>query len=177
MRPAFGNFTQVAYVTTDIGRALETFRRVYNVPGFMVADQDFPAWVAGKDGQMKICMALANFDGVQVELIEPRGGLSGLYGDILPADGSFAIKFHHTCVEVLGTVQDWQRHIAELPADRPVCFRGNAGTAAYFAYTDERPHIGHYMEHVWFSPELKRRLAGAIPYHPTVPTVPDVPAD
>jgi hypothetical protein len=166
--PALGNIMQVAWVTPDLERSLEMFREIYRVPEFLVLDADFPAVVFGETGPMKLRLALANVDAIQLELIQPIGlGVNRLYRDVLPADGSFANVFHHVCVKVGGPVEDWEPYVASLGAERPVAFSGDLGDHARVCYTDERATIGMYVEHVWFSPEQEAQMASAIPTYQT----------
>jgi len=154
---------QVAWVTTDLDRALEQFKRIYRVPEFLVMEQSFPSIVFGEEGEMKLRIALANVDNVQLELIEPvGGGVDRIYRDPLPTDGSHANVFHHVCVKVEGTLEDWESYRANLGPDRPVAYEGFI-EGARFVYTDERATIGMFVEHVWFTPETEARMAEAVP--------------
>ena len=168
--PALANIMQVAWVTPDLERSIEQFRTIYRVPEFFVMDTEFEADVFGERGTMKLRLALANVDNIQLELIQPiGGGVDRLYRDVLPADGSHANVFHHVCVKVLGTLEDWEAHVATLGGpDRPVAYVGYMGDAAKFCYTDERAAIGMYVEHVWFSPETEARMAAVVPTYRTI---------
>lgn len=170
MSPVFGAFHQIAWVTPDLERSMAQFRDVYGVPSFLVRDHTFPARVGERRGDMVIRYAIANVDGVELELIEPVGsGLNDIYRDVLPKDGSFANVFHHVCVKVQGTLDDWNRYIAALHPSRNVWYEGEVGEGARFCYTDDRPQLGHYIEHVWFGPEVERALYEAIPRHRATP--------
>lgn len=165
--PALGNIMQVAWVTPDIDRSLEDFRRIYRVPEFLVMERTFRSIVFGEEGEMKLRMALANVDHIQLELIEPvGGGVDRIYRDHLPANGSHANVFHHVCVKVAGTVEDWETYLAALGPDRPVVYVGFV-EGARFVYTDERATIGMFVEHVWFSPETQAWLAANVPTYRT----------
>lgn len=168
MPPVFGTFHQMAWVTPDLDRSLAQFRDVYGVPSFLVKDQAFDARVGDRRGEMRLRFALANVDGVEFELIEPIGkGLNDIYREVLPKDGSFANAFHHVCVKVPGTLDDWERHLAALHPSRNVWYEGDVGAGARFCYTDDRPVVGHYVEHVWFGPEVERAMYDAVPRHRT----------
>lgn len=166
LKPAFSPFHQMAWVTNDLERSLEMFRGVYGVPSFFIMEQSFDAVVGGEKGRMNLRIALANLDDVQLELIEPQGdGISRIYSDVLPRDGSYANVFHHVCVKVNGTLADWEAHLAGLHPDRPVHYVGDVGPDARFVYTDERTFLGHYVEHFWCGPETEAYLRQAIPHH------------
>ncbi|EEA02632.1 hypothetical protein BH160DRAFT_2082 [Burkholderia sp. H160] len=121
-------------------------------------DQQFDANVGSEHSLMKLRIALANVDGVEFELIEPIAGIDSIYRDVLPKDGSYANVFHHVCVKVNGTLNDWDWHIAALHPERPVYYRDDVGSGARFVYTGERAFLGHYIEHVWFSSEVEREM-------------------
>lgn len=169
LTPAFGSFHQLAWVTNDMDRSLANFKDVYGIPSFLVMDQSFDAVVGGETGKMQLRIALAKVDGVEFEVIQPvGGGIDAIYRDALPADGGYATVFHHFCVKVNGTLDDWDRHLAGLHPDRSIHYRqADKGPGARFVYTDERAFLGHYIEHVWFAPEAEKAMAGAIPHFHT----------
>ena len=117
-------------------------------------------------GRMALRIALANVDGVQVEVIEDKGSSFDLYTAPLPEDGTFQIAFHHVCILVRGGIESWERHLAEL-GDRPHYYRPKTGEGTRAIYTDERAQLGHYIEHVWFGPEITKMMAEIIPHHRT----------
>ena len=167
LQPGFAPFHQLAWVTPDLERSIEQFRTSYAVPSFHVLEASFPATIGGEVGPMELRLALAYVDDVQLELIQPISkGLSRIYTDVLPKDGSHRNVFHHVCVKVKGTLEDWDAHIASLPPERPVYYSGDSGPGIRFVYTDERDLCGIYVEHVWFSPEAEAMIESLIPrYH------------
>jgi hypothetical protein len=166
--PALGNIMQVAWVTPDLDRTLAVFRELYRVPEFLVIEPDFPSVVFGEAGQMKLRVALANVDAMQLEVIQPvGGGVDRFYRDYLPGDGSFATVFHHVCVRVGGSVEDWDAYLETLGGERPIALTGDLGPEARVVYTDERATIGMIVEHVWFSPAQHARMSAAIPTYRT----------
>lgn len=161
---ALGGIMQTAWITPDLDRSIEQFRTIYGVPEFLVMEQRFPATVFGEAGEMHIRLALANVDHMQLELIQPLGGgVDRIYRDVLPVDGSHANVFHHLCVKVHGTLDDWRAHLERLGPDRPVAYSGDVGPDARFVYTDDRALLGHFVEHVWFGPETEARMTAAVP--------------
>lgn len=166
--PALGNIMQIAWVTPDLERSLEQFRTIYRVPEFWVFDAEFPADVFGTRGDMKLRIALANVDAMQLELIQPvGGGVDHIYRDVLPADGSHANVPHHVCIKVGGTADDWDAYVRTLGGERPIAYVGHLDGETQFCYTDERATLGMYVEHVWFSPERDAQLAQTIPTYRT----------
>lgn len=156
---------QNAYVTNDLDRALAVWRDEFGVSEFHVFENDAPGLVSTPDYRMKI--ALANVGGVEIEVIEPLPGQAPLHAEILPDDGSFAMRFHHAALRILGDLADFEKHMASLdPAAHPVVWHGELGEVMRFAYTDERATLGHYLEHVWFDPTVYEQLASAIPVYP-----------
>jgi len=157
--------SQIAYVTSDLDRALAVWRDAFDVPAFHVFTNDMPGLESSHPFRMKI--ALANVGGVEIELIEPLDGSAPLHAEPLPADGSFAICFHHVAMRIEGTLADYDAHMASLdPVLHPVAWTGSLADVMRFAYTDERRTLGHYVEHVWFDPGFYEQLAAAIPVYP-----------
>ena len=157
--------SQVAYVTSDLDRALAVFRDDYDVPSFHVFANDTPGLVQSDGARLRIALALVG--GVEIELIEPQGDSAPLFSQALPGDGSFAIRFHHVAIRIDGTLADFEAHMASLdPARHPVVWHGAMGDVLRYAYTDERAALGHFVEHVWMHPDLRAQLAGVIPAYP-----------
>jgi Glyoxalase/Bleomycin resistance protein/Dioxygenase superfamily len=159
-------YSQTAYVTNDMEKALAVFRDQYDVPSFYVFANDAPGMVQSDGAQLKIALAVVG--GVEIELIEPQADTAPLFSALLPDDGSFAIRFHHVAYRIEGDLSDFEAHMASIdPEKHPVIWFGSLGDVMRFAYTDERAVLGHYVEHVWMHPELRAQLAGAIPVYPT----------
>ena len=157
--------SQVAYVTSDMTRAIATFRDDYDVPGFFEFANDAPGMVQLDGARLKIALAIVG--GVEIELIEPQGDTAPLFSAALPQDGSFAIRFHHVAYRIEGTLADYEAHLASLDAAaHPVAWHGAMGDLMRFAYTDERALLGHYVEHVWMDPALFAQLSSVIPSYP-----------
>lgn|GEM_PF-248876 len=155
---------QIAWVTPDIDRSLTQFQEMYRVQDFYTTDLDFTAEVFGESGQMKLKMALANVDNIQLELIQPTGGgIDRIYRDLLPSDGSHANVLHHVCIKIEGTLADWDDHVSQLGTSRPVVYVGSAEPDFRFLYTDDRATLGIYVEHLWRSPSLDAAMAAAVP--------------
>jgi hypothetical protein len=156
---------QVAYVTTDLDRALEVWRDQFDVPSFHVFTNEMPGLESSRPCALRI--ALANVAGVEIELIEPLSGTSPLHSEPLPQDGSFAIRFHHVALRIEGELECFEAHMRSLdPALHPVVWTGKFADLMRFAYTDERNTLGHYVEHVWFEARFYREMAAAIPVYP-----------
>lgn len=159
------NYCQTAYVTNDMDKALALFCDEYDVPSFYVFANDAPGLVQSDGARLKI--ALAIIGGIEIELIEPQGDTAPLFRALLPADGSFAIRFHHVAYRITGGLADFEAHMASIDSERhPVIWRGAMGDVMRYAYTDERKMLGHYVEHIWMHPDLRAQLASVIPVFP-----------
>lgn len=159
-------FQQVAYVTNDLDSAMERFRQEYGVPGFYSFSTADPAMAAPGGAELRV--ALAQVNGVEIELIEPTGQNATLYSEILPGGDTLAVRFHHTAIKVEGdSIADWNRHLASLDTTlHPVVVQGQLGDVMRYIYTDERAVLGHYVEHVWMAPALLAQLKTLIPHYP-----------
>jgi len=149
MNPAFGGFYQNAYVTNDLDQALEVFRQTYGVPEFLVMPSDLTLSYRGGLGRLHVRLALANLNGVQIEVIEAQEGCIDLYREGLPENG-FGLAHHHVAMRVKGGRADWDRWRAEAAAgDRGFVLEGDLGDTAQFAYLDDKRRLGHYTEYFW----------------------------
>jgi Glyoxalase/Bleomycin resistance protein/Dioxygenase superfamily len=156
--------SQNAYVTTDMDQALALWREDFDVSAFYVFANDAPGMECSHPYRLKI--ALANVGGTEIELIEPLDGNS-MYSDILPQDGSFAVRFHHVCMRIEGGLAEFESHMASLdPVRHPVVYSGGMADLMRFAYTDERATLGHFIEHVWFDAGFYAQMSSAIPVFP-----------
>jgi hypothetical protein len=156
--------SQVAYVTNNLDAAAVLLEKQYGIPGFYKFDTTGVA----QPGDPQLRIGLTRVGGVEVELIEPQGSTANLFSDVLPRSGSeLAIKFHHVAIRIDGSLENWQRHRAAIDIARhPIVYQGGLGDMLRYFYTDERPTLGHYVEHVWMGSDLLAQLAAAIPTYP-----------
>ena len=145
-------------------QAIEVFAADYGVPSFFAIDATVSAVVRGKPGQIEIKVALANLDGIQIELIEPVGGDCTIYSEALAGREGFAIVLHHLAAIVTDRAE-WDRRRAELMATGKVVLDGADGDNMAFVYTDERTVLGHHLEYSWWAPAFLAGLNQAIPHH------------
>jgi hypothetical protein len=148
MAPAlFANFFQIAYVTTDMDRALQIFRDRYGVRKFFTSHADQQLTCPGGLRRAVFDAAMAWVGDTQIEVIQPTGGDCTLYSEPLPA-GRFALQPHHYGYMVEGgTPADWQRFRAGLGAEHPIAAEASM-EAGSWAYVDERATLGHYNEYM-----------------------------
>lgn len=159
--------SQIAYVTNDLAAAMARLTADYGTPGFFEMSNIQP----GEDptGKPVLKIALAVVGGVEIELIEPVGDTAPLFSDVLPDSDGLAIRFHHIASRIEGPIAHWDAHVASLDLARhPVVFEGALGDMLRYIYTDERATLGHYVEHVWMSPDLLAQMRGIVPAYPAV---------
>lgn len=156
---------QIAYVTNDMDKALEVFARDYGVSHFFTLSDGEHESPAMPGARIKI--SLANVNGTEIELIQPVSGPLEIYSDVLPADGRFVMVPHHVCIRISGGMENWDRHRASIDETvHRIALEGGLGDMLRFVYTDERDRLGHYLEHVWMSPQVLDQMAKSIPNHP-----------
>ena len=140
---------QIAYVTNDLDRAREIFRTDYGIEKWLNLGE-----AAGRrtisievlDGTIiEIRGAVAYVGAVQFELIQPVVDAKRLYLDLLPVDGTFAIRFHH-----LGFNRESKEAVRELRRmlsdSHGVPLETRSETMPVF-YADSRDRLGHYLEY------------------------------
>lgn len=153
--------SQIAYVTNDIEAAVRLFQEQFDIPGFL----QFVGEGHGPDGSaQKLNMALTRVGGVEIELIEPIGEAMPLFGQLADLGPALVVRHHHVAIRIDGPQENWEAHLASLDrAIHPVVFTGDIGDQMHFVYTDERATVGHYVEHIWLSPEFQARMHTQIP--------------
>ena len=156
---------QLAYVTNDLDQATAMFEREYQAPGFFVFTNSGANAVSADGPQLRI--ALANVNGVEIELIEPVGGTDKLFRDVLPDAPGLHVVFHHVAIRIAGPLENWLAHVDSIDTGKHrIVFQGELGDMLRYFYTDERERIGHYVEHVWMSETLLGQMRGTVPYFP-----------
>jgi hypothetical protein len=159
------NHQQLAYVTNDLDQAVALFEREYQIPGFFVFTNTETIAVSGDDPHLRI--ALANVNGVEIELIEPVGGGDAMFSEVLPKTPGLHVIFHHVATRIFGSIENWDAYVASIDTEaHKIVYRGELGDMLRFLYTDERAHIGHYVEHVWMSTDLLEQMHAAVPRFP-----------
>jgi hypothetical protein len=145
----FSGFYQLAYVTTDIDRALDVFATRYQVPKWVELRDMVIEIQPGRTG--RIHAALAFVGPTQLELIQPLDGLVGIYQEPLPTQG-FGLRFHHVA-QLIQSEAEFDRQRERLHAEGiPLPIDGQAPGGVRYFYTDHRATLGHYIEHLYFSP-------------------------
>ena len=153
----FPGYYQVAYVTTDLDRAMALFGETHSVRRYLEMRGIRYQTVPGREAHCDI--ALAYLGATEIEIIRPLDGDVGLYREFLPADGGFAVRFHHIS-RLYDSEADFDRQIASY-RNRGMQFpiMGAApGNSRYF-YCDFRAELGHYIEGIVFEPQARAWLA------------------
>lgn len=154
--------SQLGYVTNDLDQAMAALKKAYGVPSFFEMTNVRPGHDAANMPVLKIALAVVG--GVEIELIEPVGATAPVFSDALPPGKDLAIVFHHVATRIDGPLANWEAHVASLDfARHPAAFQGEMGDMLRYIYTDERRTLGHYVEHVWMSPELLSQMRGLVP--------------
>jgi len=149
-----GRHYQNAYVTRDIGKAVETFRVRAGVQDARIFEAPVEVQTPAGRGMAVSKLSFIWINDLQYELIEPVSGLVDIYRDALPADDS--LKFHHICMRV----DDWPEFRGRVERQRfPVVLEGGSAQLR-FLYLDAREFLGHYLEYVWMTPERWTQLGG-----------------
>ena len=159
--------SQIAYVTNDIEAAAALLQAQFGAPGFFIFSNVQPGMETAGGAALKI--GLTRVGGVEIELIEPIGDSAPLFSDVLPGGDALVLRFHHICSRVDGPVENWDAYVASIDTDaHPVVFSGEMGEDMRFFYTDERAILGHYVEHIWYSPKLLEQVMAATPTYVSV---------
>jgi Glyoxalase/Bleomycin resistance protein/Dioxygenase superfamily len=158
---AVAGYHQVAYITNDFDQALQVLGAAHGIDKFLeMRDLDFST---GADRVATCHIALANVGNFEYELIAPLRGDVNTYNDELPTGKGFALRFHHLArrypsLEALdATRQRWRAAGRRLPING-----GATGGTQYF-YGDFRAELGHYIECIYFPPEVAAYMKQQIP--------------
>ena len=148
---ATAGYTQLAYVSNDFDRGLQTLGATHGIEQFLeMRDLTYPT---GPNRAVTCHVALAFVGDMQFELIAPLSGDVDVYRNYLPSGRDFALRFHHVArrYPALGALevccQRWRDAGRVLPIDAQ-----EPGGTRYF-YGDFRAELGHYVECIYYPPE------------------------
>jgi hypothetical protein len=149
-------FLQVAYVTTDIERAIGLFRSGHRIANWLRLCPIEIETAPGRTATLNI--ALAYVGPVQIELIQPVAGHDAVYRDALPAQG-FAVCHHHLA-QLIDSEEAYEHQRGALAQQGvAMALEGQSPGVARYFYSDHRATLGHYIEHIWYSPQGLAGLA------------------
>lgn len=151
MRPDFGPNLQMAFVVPDLDAAIAHWVTVQGVGPFHVMRHcavSNAVYRGGQPVEVDFGVAIAQWGGVQVELIQQYCDTPSAYRDVYArGEGGF----HHTCV----VVPDLEAAIAHYAAQgAPLAIRGDFG-AVKWAYIDTRAQFGCMTELVGENPDIR----------------------
>ena len=166
MKPILSGFSQLAYTTNDIDHAMEIYATRYGVPSFHRLDTKLDVSLGETDGPVELKIALANVEGVNIELMQATRDLGGFFTSSIIGRSGFAIALHHVAQRLEGDISNWNTHVADLEnANRDITLKATAGDYARIVFTDDRAMIGAYIEHIWLTPEARHELDRQVPFH------------
>lgn len=145
----FDGAFQLAWVTRDLGRAVDAFAGTFPQADFSRHVIDLPC--IGRAERCIARIAVAWIGALQLELIEPMAGAVELYLASLPGDGQVA-AFHHVGVKIQGLESEWRARCDEMSRrGLPLTLAGGEAGRVRFAYFDMRPTVGHHVELIWLN--------------------------
>lgn len=134
-----------AYVASDFEAGKRRLSAMFGAQGFQLLF-DVPIPVPG--GEAIINIAVADVNGVTLEIIQPAGGKDHVYRQVLPANPE-DIAFHHFATRIADQSEwDMVEQTAKANGlDVPV--RGHTEAGISYIYLDTRPRLGHMLEFIW----------------------------
>jgi Glyoxalase/Bleomycin resistance protein/Dioxygenase superfamily len=144
----FTNIWQVAYVTTDLDRAMETLRDDLGVENCTEVPTAGASFLRGDEpAEWEARIAMGARGGTIVELIEPVGGEVDFYRRFLPEDGSPALRFHHMATFIPTGDDAWTALTDVLAASGlKVDYTVLIPDRVRAGYVDTTAKLGHFME-------------------------------
>jgi hypothetical protein len=158
----YANVWQIAYVTRDFDRGMETLRERFGIENITEVPTAGATFLKGDDAvDWQVRVAMGARGGLIVELIEPVAGEVDFYRRFLPEDGS--LRLHHvaTYVPLGDDVWDSLGNLlagAGLRFDYTVLIpdRVRAG------YVDTTAELGHYLEVCQLQPADTEFFSGLV---------------
>lgn len=153
---AIGQHYQNAYVTRDVDKAVEGFRKWADTRLILETEVEVNLWTPEGEGSGVQKLAFVWVEDLNYELIEPKSGdVLKIYKEALPEGDGLA--FHHVCHRV----DDWDETMAHIEKNPfPVVLKGGTPDMLQFCYVDTREWLGHFTEYIWANPERWQQLGG-----------------
>lgn len=149
----FAGYYQVAYVTTDLDRAMALFGETHGLKRwFEMRDIRYPT---GPQREAHCDIGLAYLGSTEFEIIQPLDGDVKIYQDFLPDTAGFALRFHHIS-RMYDSEADLEAQVAKYRGQgKPFPIEGRVPGNSRYYYCDFRAELGHYLEGIWFEPDAR----------------------
>jgi Glyoxalase/Bleomycin resistance protein/Dioxygenase superfamily len=144
----YANVWQFGYVTTDLDRAMDVLGERFGLERCVKVTTEGSTFMVGDEVvEWEARFAMGARGGPVVEVIEPVAGPLDFYRRILPADGSFAVRFHHLATFVDTGDEEWGRirgilNAQGLDFDYTMVIPGRVRAG----YIDTGTELGHLLE-------------------------------
>ena len=142
---------QLAYVTSDLDRAVEAYGELLGATEFLRFESRKPWVMADGEHELEMAVALAWLGDLTIELIQPLGGHDAIYREVLGGE-SVGLRFHHVGYRLSGTLER-ALELRDAQPEGRVRMSKQEGEDTLIFYVDTRPELGHYVEYLWWSPE------------------------
>jgi Glyoxalase/Bleomycin resistance protein/Dioxygenase superfamily len=144
----FTNIWQIAYVTTDLDRGMETLREDFGVENCTQVPSGGATFLKGDEPvEWEARFAMGARGGAIVELIEPLRGEVDFYRRFLPEDGSPALRFHHMATFIPTGDEAWSSLTEVLAASGlKVEYTMVIPDRVRAGYVDTTAKLGHFLE-------------------------------
>jgi hypothetical protein len=143
----FANLWQLGYVTTDLDRGIAYLGARFGLEHAVKLPVGGTFLAGEREVEFEARFAMAARGGLIVELIEPVAGEVGFYRQLLPDDGSFAVRLHHLATFIETGDAAWSNlggllREAGLTVDYTLLIPGRVRAG----YVDMREDLGHWIE-------------------------------
>jgi hypothetical protein len=144
----YANVWQIAYVTRDFDRGMETLRERFGIENITEVPTAGATFLKGDDAvDWQVRVAMGARGGLIVELIEPVAGEVEFYRRALSPEGDSVLGFHHLAMLVPLGDEAWDA-LGRLLEQHGlgVEYTILIPDRARLAYVDTRALLGHWIE-------------------------------
>ncbi|MDB5396648.1 MAG: hypothetical protein JWM91_4154 [Rhodospirillales bacterium] len=159
-------FLQFGYVTNDLDRAIEYFRRTFGVQNFF-AMKNVDIHTDETDGShktVKVDIGFAWWGETMIEIIKPQPGSQTIYSCTIDPDG-YSLNLHHMGVGLAGPLSAFEKKADEMRSAGYKLEMLAINANGHYVYVDTRKDTGHHTELLWFS-EAGVAFLAKIPRNP-----------
>jgi hypothetical protein len=154
------DFSQMAYVTNQLDRAMQQLGPMYGIPHFY-RRQGMEMSLPGGSCVVNVCVAYRGQ--VQLEIFEPCGGNDEMFRRLLSDSDDFQVCFHHEARRVVSSEQFSKTRDWLIEMGYPLLY-DNVNSLRRCIYADTRPLLGHITEYLWYTPEGEIFFREEIPH-------------